>query len=124
MDKSVDPETGKQRDMVDIFTKTLEDRPAALADIWSALHDTFAALFDTAENPGQYAAFRALRPSLKDYGRLVRALTRAYGVSLGEAFASPVSSKSGGTTPNPTSPDSTDSTPDGSGADPEPATAS
>jgi hypothetical protein len=79
------------------------------------------AVFEQLFGPDQYAAFRALRPSIPDYIRIVQGLRRLYGVSLGEAFASLTSSESSGATPKQTSPDSTSSTPAASGAAPDSA---
>ena len=66
-----------------------------------------------------YENFRAMRPSVATYLRLTRHLVTLYGVGLGEAFASPTSSVSGGATPKPTSPVTAISTPEVSGSAPE-----
>lgn len=107
-------EDGTTKPISEVVIDTLFNRPALPIEVIQAIFAAFELLFG-AEN---YARFKALRPSLVDYGRLTRGLFSAYGVSLGEAFASPASSETAGTTPNQTSPGSTpDSTPDGSGAD-------
>jgi len=103
-----------------IIIDVLFERPTIPVQLVNAIFAAFAILF----GDEQYARFKAHRPSLPDYGRLARGLFRAYGASLGEAFASPAPSALGGATQKPTSPASTSSTPDSSGADQEPATAS
>ncbi len=90
----------------------LTDRPGVPGEVVGAIHGVFAALF----GEGDYARFRGLKPSLSDYGRLVKALVPAYGIDLGEAFASPASSESDGATQKQTSEPSTDSTAAPSGA--------
>lgn len=93
----------------------LMDRPTLPKQAITAIKDCFALLF----GPEQYARFVAQRPSLADYVRLGRALFSIYGVSLGEAFASPDSSENAGETPKQTSPSTTESTPETPGAAPE-----
>lgn len=86
----------------------------------AAIKDALRLLF----GEESYAAFVADRPSVQDYIRLVRGLADFYGVGLGEAFASLVSSASDGETPNQTSLGVTgDSTFAAPGDAPEPDTA-
>jgi hypothetical protein len=80
-------------------TDTLFGRPSLPIEIAKAIFGAFEALFGAED----YARFKALRPSLGDYQRLTSALFKAYGASLGEAFASPDSSASDGATQKETS---------------------
>jgi len=112
--KVKDPETG---DLVnEDWTKTLErvlfTREDLPAEVLDAIHGAFSLLFGADD----YARFRAARPSAQDYIRLVTSLSAKYGVSLGEAFASPSSStEDGGATSKETSESTPESTPAPSG---------
>lgn len=106
-------EDGSTKPVSTIVMDTLFNRPALPVEIAKTIFAAFELLFGAEE----YARFKALRPSLPDYGRLTAGLFRLYGVSMGEAFASPASSESDGATPKQTLPASTpDSTPAKSGA--------
>lgn len=94
----------------------LLDRPDLPKRLVESIKDVFRVLF----GEEQYARFAGQRPSINDYVRLTQALMVMYGVSLGEASASPASSESGGATSSATSSGSTDSTPEASGDDPAP----
>lgn len=109
-------EKADDKGLGELVIDTLLARPSLPADLLQAIKDAFAVLFDE-----QYPAFVATRPSVQDYVRLTRGLVQAYGVSLGEATASPGSSESAGATPKPTSTSTTDSTPEASGDTPEAA---
>lgn len=105
---------------LDIVLSVLEARPQVLSQVIGAVKESLALLFGADD----YARFVATRPSLPAYGRLIRGLLTLYGVSLGEAFASPSSSTSAGLTQKQTSSTSTTSTPDTSGDVQVPETAS
>ncbi|MER7759474.1 hypothetical protein [Streptomyces sp. NPDC097619] len=66
--------------------------------------------------PEAFEEFTAARPSIGDYVRLTKGLVTLYGVDLGKLFGPAGSSASAGPTSNPTSPGSTDSTPEASGS--------
>lgn len=104
---------GTTKPVATVVIDTLFHRPALPVEIIKTVFAAFEALFGA----DQYAAFKALRPSLNDYGRLTSALFSEYGVSLGEAFASPDSSVSDGATPKETYESTPSSTPDASGDD-------
>jgi hypothetical protein len=95
----------------DLVIDTLTTRPALPKEFIGAIQDSLALLFGA----DQFAAFSADRPGVGDYLRLIRGLVKAYGVTLGEAFASPASSENGGATQSQTSTASTESTPAPSG---------
>lgn len=110
-----------EESLVDRILGVLFERPTLPATTINAVYEAIGNVF----GEEQWPRFRALRPSIKDYVRLVRGLLDLYGTSLGEAFASAGSSENAGSTSKPTSPTTTpDSTPALSGADPEPAPAS
>ncbi|AXI91307.1 hypothetical protein SAM9427_36660 (plasmid) [Streptomyces sp. ETH9427] len=67
----------------------------------------------------EFEDFKAHRPSIGEYVRLTKALVAVYGVDLGKLFGLGVSSGSDSETSSPTSPDTTSSTPEASGADQE-----
>ncbi len=81
------------------------------------IHATHAAL-EALFGPEDYVRFRANRPSLGDYGRLIQGLVKLYSVSLGEAFASLTSADGDGQTSNPTSPAPTPESTPGASTDP------
>ncbi|MFI1012671.1 hypothetical protein [Streptomyces sp. NPDC020965] len=64
----------------------------------------------------EYSRFEDLAPSLPAYVRLTMGLIKVYGVDLGKSFGLAGSSENDGQTSSPTSADTTDSTPEGSGA--------
>lgn len=88
-------------------------RPRLPAQFLAAVRETYAILL----GEEQHARFTAARPFISDYIRLTTALIRVYGVDLGKLFGSADSSSSDGATSSPTSPASTDSTPEASGSD-------
>ncbi|MFJ2745309.1 hypothetical protein ACIO3O_37260 [Streptomyces sp. NPDC087440] len=94
-------------------------RPSLPRKFLTAIRNTYAILLGE-----QFDTFLQARPSLSDYVRLTVGLSRTYGVELGKHFRSDASSTSDGTTSKPTSPDTTESTPDASGNDPETPTSS
>jgi hypothetical protein len=129
-----DPFLSEELDLVGLFQQVLSDRaedseesiggdiidmliarPALPRQFIAALYEGFEVLFGTE----QYAEFKATRPSVADYLRLVKGLMPLYGTSLGEAFASPASSASAGATPKPISPSTTGSTPATASATPK-----
>ncbi|MDH6628661.1 hypothetical protein M2271_006494 [Streptomyces sp. LBL] len=89
-------------------------RPALPRKFLEAIRETYALLLDD-----QNEEFLKRKPSVPDYVRLTTGLARVYGVELGKFFRSADSSESDGATSSPTSPDSTESTPDGSGFVPD-----
>ncbi|MER7951976.1 hypothetical protein ABTY59_31755 [Streptomyces sp. NPDC096079] len=133
---ALDPILSDELDLVgligDIFNSTDGDSDAGVAEIVAALfrrptlprkflgavRETYRILLD-AQLEGQHHAFLAAKPSLSDYVRLTTGLAKVYGVELGKLFKSPASSESDGATSNPTSPATTESTPDASGFVPD-----
>lgn len=114
----VDPETGQKQGIVAGVVDVLLERPTLPAEVVDAFHLALRGLFGS----DQYDRFLALRPGNRSLPALVRGLARKYGVSLGEAFASPSSSDTAGATSSPNSPATTpDSTPETPSAGPEPA---
>lgn len=105
------------RSGVEVAIELLIDRPKLPVQTWRVIQESLAALF----GEEGWATFRSLRPSVQDTVRLVKGLFRMYGTTLGEAFASAESSVNGGPTPKQTSPSTTESTPDVSGASEEPS---
>lgn len=113
-------EDGTEKSVIDTIMAVLTERPTLPKDLWNALNDALAILMDgpdAGRSGNQFTAFRRSRPSIEDYGRLVGALFDTYGVSLGEAFASPASSENAGETPKLTSESTTASTSEQSGED-------
>jgi hypothetical protein len=104
----------------DTLVQLLTARPNLPTSIRDTFHDVLRLLFGAEA----FADFQSHRPGLSTYALLIRRLSTAYGVSLGEAFASLASSATGGATSSTTSNESTASTPASSGDAPEPATAS
>lgn len=105
----------------DAIITALFNRPNLPLVLRDAIYDSLRLLF----GQEQFDAFQAHRPGLSTYGRLISGLFQKYGVSLGEAFASPASSETGGATSSPTSPATTPvSTPEEPSVAPEPAPAS
>jgi hypothetical protein len=107
----------KDSDLTDDVLRIIGERPSLPKQLIGAVKDCFALLFGAE----QYAAFTAKRPSIQDYLRLAKALPSLYGVSLGEAFASPASPESDGATQKPTSEPTAGSTPETSGDEVTPA---
>ncbi|WP_370419014.1 hypothetical protein AB8O64_11205 [Streptomyces sp. QH1-20] len=101
---------------IELLTK----RPRFPKQFWKGIQDLYAVLL----GPEQHKAFTDCRPSLGDYVRLTKALAREYGVSMGKLFGLSGFSESSGETSNPTSPDSTASTPVASGSAPDSPTSS
>lgn len=113
--KTVEEGGGAKVSIATIVTDTLFDRPTLPVEIVKTIFAVFEALFGSEE----YARFKQTRPSLNDYQRLTTALFKAYGTSLGEAFASPDSSGSDGATQKETSEITASSTPEGSSDAPD-----
>ncbi len=108
-------------DIGEALVDLLTNRP----DLPVEIRDTIYACLGLLFGAEQFAQFRELRPGIGTYARLIGGLAKEYGSSLGEAFASPTSSESGGATSSPTSPGTTPaSTPAPSGVAPEPSTGS
>lgn len=105
-------EDGTTKPVSVIVVDTLFDRPSLPVELIQTIYAAFEQLFGAED----YARFKAQRPSIGDYQRLTSGLFSLYGVSLGEAFASPDSSESDGATQKETSAGSTESTPAKSGA--------
>src|SRR5690606_18858967 len=84
----------------------LTRRPKLHRQIMGAVEGALAVLF----GEGNYERFAATRPSIPDYARLLVNLSRVYGVSLGEAFASLGPSTNGGETQKQTVEPGTEST--------------
>ena len=97
-----------------VLIDALLANPNLPLDVVKAIKASLAVLF----GPEQWEAFLAKKPSIPVYAGLVKGLWRAYGVSLGEAFASPASSAAAGETLNSTSSAPTDSTPAAPGQPP------
>ncbi|MFB6630037.1 hypothetical protein ACFCWY_09085 [Streptomyces sp. NPDC056362] len=132
---ALDPILSDELDLVgvigDIFNST-DDSDAGVAEIVAALfrrptlprkfleaiRETYRILLEAGVE-GQHQAFLAAKPSLSDYIRLTTGLAKVYGVELGKLFKSPASSESAGATSSPTSPATTESTPDASGFVPD-----
>lgn len=89
-------------------------RPSLPRKFLAAIRETYAILLGD-----QYEEFLKQRPSIGDYVRLTTGLIRVYGVELGKLFQSVGSSESDSQTSSPTSPASTESTPDVSGFVPD-----
>ncbi|MFD7763556.1 hypothetical protein [Streptomyces microflavus] len=68
-----------------------------------------------------YERFLSVKPSISEYVRLTKALASLYGVELGKSFglAGSFATGSAEATSKPTSPDTTSSTPEESGSDPD-----
>jgi hypothetical protein len=91
------------------------DLPGTVLDVFQ---DALRELFGEEE----FQRFKELRPSVPDFMRLIKALMSMYGVGLGEAFRSLMSSNDAGATSKPTSPASTPaSTPEQPSDSPAPA---
>lgn len=99
-------EDGKERGIEGAVIDILFLRPDLPLDIINRVYRAFEVLFGAE----QYKAFKSHRPSLVDYATLFRLLFKAYGVGLGEAFASLASSGDAGEPQQPTSSASTEST--------------
>ncbi|MFD9190420.1 hypothetical protein ACFWCA_19580 [Streptomyces phaeochromogenes] len=89
-------------------------RPNLPRKFVEAIRKTFVILLED-----QHQEFLDSKPSAPDYIRLTIGLAKVYGVELGKLFQLGDSSKSDGETSNPTSPASTESTPDASGFVPD-----
>lgn len=92
----------------DALLTLLQQRPGLHKQIIAAVREALALLLGA----DQYAAWVASRPTVTGLMRLAGALMDEYGVALGELFASPNSSTTGGATQKETSGQSTDSTSD------------
>lgn len=99
---------GKEREISSVVVDVLFARPSLPLELIRAIYASFEILF----GPEQYVTFKAQRPTLLDYAFLFKALYTAYGVSLGEAFASLAPSTSDGETPKQTSASTEESTPE------------
>lgn len=86
--------TPKGPQLSKVVLDTLFDRPDLPLEVVKTIYASFELLFGA----DQYARFKTQRPSLEDYQFLTAALLDMYGVSLGEALASPGSSESDGAT--------------------------
>ncbi|WP_328491175.1 hypothetical protein [Streptomyces zaomyceticus] len=131
---ALDPILSDELDLVgligDIFNSTEGDagvaevvagifrRPTLPRKFLAAVRETYRILLE-AGIAGQHQAFLEAKPSLSDYVRLTTGLAKVYGVELGKLFKSPASSESDGATSSPTSPATTESTPDASGFVPD-----
>lgn len=105
-------EDDEEDSMGQSVVKLLLERPQLPMVSIQAVYSAFEVLFGVDDWP----RFKATRPSIQDYGRLLKGLFELYGTSLGEAFASVASSANGGPTPKPILPGSTpESTPETSG---------
>lgn len=106
-------------DLADGVIETLLAPGNVPAKLLAAIREGFRLLFadeDAANPDAEFDRFMACRPSAQDFRRLISHLARLYGVSLGEVFASLITSPTaGGATQSTTSPDSTGSTPEPSG---------
>lgn len=89
-------------------------RPSLPRKFLEAIRATYAVLLED-----QNEDFLQRKPSVPDYVRLTTGLARVYGVELGKLFRSADSSEIDGVTSSPTSPASTESTPDASGSVPD-----
>ncbi|MFE7072556.1 hypothetical protein ACFU96_20995 [Streptomyces sp. NPDC057620] len=89
-------------------------RPSLPRKFLAAIRETYAILLED-----QNEAFKKKRPSVPDYVRLTIGLVKLYGVELGKLFQLGDSSESDGQTSSPTSPASTEPTPDASGFVPD-----
>lgn len=104
----------------DGLVDALAEDPALATSTIGLIRRVFEALFGVE----QFAQFLAGRPSISDYLRLVGGLSRAYGVSLGEASRSLVTSARAGATSKATSESTPMSISETSGVDQAPAPAS
>lgn len=89
-----------------ILIEALLSNPNLPVDVIRGVYASLAVLF----GEEQWALWLTKKPSIPTYAVLLRGLWRAYGVSLGEAFASAAPSASDGETSSPTSKGSTGST--------------
>jgi hypothetical protein len=99
---------GTTWDMVEMLFK----RPALPKNFLDAVYATYENLLGAEE----YERFESVQPSVADYFRLTKALSRLYGVQLGKLFGLGSSSESDSETSSPTSADTTVSTPEESGS--------
>ncbi|WP_256975411.1 hypothetical protein [Streptomyces sp. CS159] len=106
---SADGDAGVQQVIGALFR-----RPALPLKFLEAIRQTYAILLED-----QTQDFLDRKPSVPDYVRLTTGLARVYGVELGKLFRLGASSGSDSQTSNPTSPDTTASTPDASGFVPD-----
>ncbi|MFE6639476.1 hypothetical protein ACFVFT_38065 [Streptomyces tendae] len=106
---SADGDAGVQDVVAALFR-----RPTLPLKFLEAIRKTYAILLE-----GQHQDFLDRKPSVPDYVRLTTGLARVYGVELGKLFRLGASSGSDSQTSNPTSPDTTASTPDASGFVPD-----
>lgn len=110
---------GKKKEVSAIVVDLLFMRPSLPLELIRAVYKSFEILF----GEEQYAAFKEQRPTALDYAFLFQALYTAYGVSLGEAYASLAPSTSDGETPKQTSESTEESTPETpSGSTPDSST--
>lgn len=94
-------------DVTDVI-KAIFRRPRLPRRFIDAIRQTYALLLDE----DQYKAFLATRPGVGDYTFLTTSLAKVYGVELGKLLGLGGSSENGGATSSPTSPASTESTPE------------
>lgn len=132
---ALDPILSEDLDLVGLLGEVLESsegeagikeivnalfrRPSLPLKFIEAVRQTYAILLGD-----QTEEFLKQRPSIGDYVRLTIGLTKVYGVELGKLFRSDDSSANDSQTSNPTSPASTESTPDASGSAQDTATTS
>lgn len=133
--EALDPILSDELDLVGLLGEVLESsggdagvgeivtalfrRPSLPRKFLAAVRETYAILL-----ADQHQQFVDKRPYLTDYVRLTIGLTRVYGVELGKLFRSDDSSENTGATSSPTSPATTESTPDASGSDQDSPTSS
>src|SRR5690606_12695592 len=79
-------------DLGEAIVDLLTNRPDLPVEVRDTVYDCLGLLF----GEEQFAEFRAQRPGFTTYARLIGGLAKEYGTTLGEAFASPASSESGG----------------------------
>ena len=103
---------GEDASGLGVVLSLLEDRPLLHRQTIAAVSAALRSLF----GEEQYATFLAGRPSIEDFSRVGSHLVDEYGVSLGELFASPTTSTTGGATQKQTSEPTTESTSDTPGS--------
>lgn len=103
-----------------MVTELLTARPGLPLEFRDTIYDCLQLLW----GEEQWKSFLAKRPGLPTLIFIVKGLVKAYGITLGEAFASLGSFVGAGATQKLTSPSSTEgSTPEASGGETEPAPA-
>ncbi|MGW0562956.1 hypothetical protein ACWDZ4_20610 [Streptomyces sp. NPDC003016] len=95
-------------DVIELLFK----RPRLPKKFLEAVKDTYLILL----GEEAFERYLSLHPSIGDYVRMTKRVSRVYGIDLGKLFGLGGSSESEGETSNPTSPDSTTSTHEESGS--------